>query len=578
MKSERLLGKDVSTLNAIVHVLEEAGIDMVFGVPGGNSMKIFDALYDATDSVRTVLVRHESLAGVMAEVYGRLTGKPGVAVGQGLFMLTNALLGVAEAHLGSSPMLVLADLSDGAPFSHHAPYQAGTGDYGTWNAAAAFSGVTKAAVTALTPEQAVQQTQLALKHALAGEPGPVAVFYHSRSLAGTVGPTSVPRLYATPAYLQTCRTIPDAASLEEAARVLSKAKLPVVIAGNGVRMSRAYRGLQAFAETLGAPVVTTAGGKGVFPETHPLSLGLFGTFGLEAANAAVEAADVLVVVGSKLAPSDTAFENPRLVNPAWQTVVQIDVEPRNMGWTFPCDHPLSGDAARVLARLTEELGASGRVSETLKQEREAFIEKARKEHGFFDEPEFSSDETPLLPQRIAAAIGAAMEADAILTCDAGENRLFMTRFFRVKEAGTFLSPAATGGMGYAIPAALAAKLVHPERRAVAVCGDGGVAMSMNGLLTAVEEKIPIVTVVLNNRALGWVKHYQQGRVIASEFPDTRIDAIARAMGCHGVRVEDPGDLAAELKAALSRDVPSVLDVVTSLDVDYRSILSPLAAG
>ncbi len=190
--TEKLLQEEVSACEAIMRVLEEMGIDMVFGIAGGNTGRFFHALYFHQSTIRTVLVRHESLAGVMAEVYGRLTGKPGVAIGQGAFMISNGLLGVVEAHLGSSPMLILTDLSDQSPFSQHAPYQSGTGEYGAWDAKQSFSGVTKLTMVPQEPVQAVQSVQLAIKHALSGEQGPVAVICHSAAFKGRVGPNSTP--------------------------------------------------------------------------------------------------------------------------------------------------------------------------------------------------------------------------------------------------------------------------------------------------------------------------------------------------------------------------------------------------
>jgi acetolactate synthase I/II/III large subunit len=561
---------------AIVKVLVECGIDMVFGVPGGNSMQIYDGLYDYRSEVRSVLVRHESLAGVMAEVYGRLTGKPGVAVGQGLFMLSNALLGVLEAKLGSSPMLVLTDLTDGAPFSQHAPYQSGTGEYGTWDARAAFAGVTKAVFESHRPAQAVQHTQLAIKHATAGQNGPVALLYHSQALAGSVDAGSVPQLFSTPGYLAPTGSCAHPPAVEQVVKMTADARKPVILAGNGVRLCRGYEELRALAETLGAPVATTATGKGVFAEDHPLALGVFGTFGLPAANAWIADSDLILAIGTKLAPSDTAFENPALIDPARQTLIQIDVEARNIGWTFPCELALTGDAAVLMAQLQAAAAASGGFAPQRLSERCEALRAVRARHGYFDEPEYAAAKTPLLPQRIIAEIMKAVPADTMITCDAGENRLFMTRYFQARCTGGFLSPAATGGMGYAIPAALACKLVAPDRPAVAVCGDGGFAMSMNGMLTALEEGIPIIVVVMNNRALGWVKHFQQGREISSEFPDLDISGIAAAMGCTGFRAETAEELAAALTKALTAGVPAVIDVATALDVSFRDILSPLA--
>ena len=239
MKVRKLVEEQVSTPEAIVRVLVEAGIEFVFGMPGGKTGPIYGALYDHRDQIRAVLVREEGLAAVMADVYGRLTGRPGVAMGQGAFMLTNAGMGIVEGFLAGSPMLILSDLSDNSPFSHHGPYQAGTGDYGTWDARNTIAGYTKQTFVAREGPQAVQDTQLAIKHALTGQPGPVAVLYHSGALAETVGPDSTPRLYATEAYLPSERAAASPAQVEAAVRRLARAARPVIIAGNGVRISRA---------------------------------------------------------------------------------------------------------------------------------------------------------------------------------------------------------------------------------------------------------------------------------------------------------------------------------------------------
>jgi len=573
-----MLQEEVSVPEGIVRVLEEAGIDMVFGMPGGNAMLIFDALYSHQASIRTVLVRHESFAGIMAQVYGRLTGKPGVAMGQGAFMLANAILGVLEAHAGSSPMLLLADLSENAPFSHHAPYQAGTGEYGNWDAKRSFSGVTKWTMECRHGAEAVQNTQLALKHALSGECGPVALLYYSAALGARVGPHTVPFLYPTQFYLPGPPPISDPTSVSAAARALREAQRPVIIAGGGLRGDKARRELQGLSEWIAAPVVTTASGKGAFPEEHELAGAVFGTFGFPAANALVSEADALLVVGSKLAPTDSARENPKLIDPSRQILIQIDIEPKNASWTFPCDHLVLGDAAAALSQMNAALRDGGPIPVEILNARKDRVQATRREHGFFDGPEFHSEEVPMLPQRIVGEIRKAVADDAVITCDGGENRLFMARFYQSRRPGIFLSPGSTGGMGYAIPAALAAKLVYPQRQCVAVCGDGGFSMTLSALMTACEEHIPIVAVVFNNRALGWVKHFQKERVIASELSDQDMAGIARAIGCRGFRVEQPGDLAGALAEALAGDSPAVLDVRTSLRIGYEDLISPLVGA
>ena len=355
---DKLMTAETRAAEGIVRVLEEAGIDMVFGIAGGNMGRLYDALYDHQSSVRTVLVRHEQLASVMAEVYGRLTGKPGVAIGQGIFMLANGLMGTLEAHFGSSPMVLLTDFSDVSPYSKHAPYQSGTGDYGSADTRAALAGVTKQTFVAHEPAEAVQATQLAIKHALAGERGPVGVLYHSRVFKEPIDPAKRPFLYSTTAYLPK-RAPADPGDIVAAAKALLAARQPGIIAGNGVRIAGAHAELEALAELLAAPVATTASGKGTFAETHRLALGVCGNFGQATANAVVGAADLLLAVGTRLGPADTAHENPQLIDPTRQTLLQIDVEPKNASWSFPCDVAVTGDAALALAQLAEAVKAAG---------------------------------------------------------------------------------------------------------------------------------------------------------------------------------------------------------------------------
>jgi acetolactate synthase-1/2/3 large subunit len=569
MPTPRLLQEEVATPDAITLVLEQAGIDMVFGISGGHTGHIFTALSKRQNSIRTVLVREESLAGVMAEVYGRLTGRPGVILGQGPWVLGNGLIGTIEALLSSSPMLLLTDLSDTPEFSTHAPYQSGTGEYGNWDARRSYGGVTKAVYPALQPAGAVQATQLAIKHALAGQRGPVAVLYSISALAGRVGPDSTPRLYDTAPYLPQPLPPEQQDRIAAAAKALAAARRPVLVAGNGVRIGQAFEPLRALAEAAGLPVVTTPSGKGSLPETHPLALGVFGTFGTAAANACVAEADLVLIAGSKMTASDTARENPALLNPERQTFIQIDVEPRNLSWTFPVDHPLLGEAGVVLDQLRAACGDKARMAEGV-----ARVSAHRAAHGFFDQPARQAEGSPVMPQRIIAELQRALPENGMVTCDAGENRIFMTHFFQTRRAGSFLQAAGAGPMGFAIPAALAVKLIHPERPVVAVCGDGGFAMTMNGLMTALEHDLPIVVLVFNNHALGWSKHSRGP--FATEFHDFDHAAMAAAMGCHGIRVRDAAELAPAFVEAFAARKPTVIDVHTSLDIAFSDLVTPLA--
>jgi acetolactate synthase I/II/III large subunit len=571
MTIEPMLTEETQANALVARVLEEAGIEMVFGISGGHTGRIVSGLSQYQNSVRTVLVREESLGGVMAEVYGRLTRRPGVLLGQGPWVLGNGLLGTIEAHLSSSPMLLLTDFSDAPRFSLHAPYQQATGDWGSWDARRAFSGVTKHVMQAHDPIAAVQATQLAIKHALAGQPGPVAVLYSHDSLAGSVMPDSQPMLYPTRHYLPSPPPPAETRQVEAAATALLAAQKPVLIAGNGVRIAQAYDQLRRLAETAGLPVATTAAGKGCFAETHPLALGVFGTFGTAAANACIGEADLVLVIGSKLSPSDTAWENRALLDPTRQCFVQLDIEPRNASWNYPAEHVLIGDAAILLDQLIDEVRSR---SGDRRQQAERRVAAHRERLGYFNDRAYFADDQPILPQRIIGELQRNLPEDAIVTCDAGENRIMMTHFYQTKRHEGFLQAAGSGPMGFGIPAALGAKLVHPDRPVVAVCGDGGFAMTMNGLMTAIEQDIPIITVVFNNKALGWVLH-GSGR-FAAEFNDFNHAEIAKAMGCRGVRVTEPAALGPALREALAARGPTVIDVMTSLEVTFADITSQLA--
>jgi acetolactate synthase-1/2/3 large subunit len=566
--AEPLIEDEVRVSAAIVAAMADAGIEFVVGIPGGLTGPIWRSLYEHP-TIRTVLVREESLGSYMAEAYGRLRGRPLVVMGQGEWIVGNAGQGYLESLLGSAPMVVLTEMSDGGPLSHHGPYQGGSGDVGVWDAKKALEGVTKRVMVSHHPAQAVQHVQLAVKHATTGDPGPVAVVFDSTSLRGKVGPGSVPRLYRAAGYLDVPRPAPDPDDVAFVLGALRAAERPVIVAGNGVRVGGACAHLAEVAELLDIPVVTTADGKGVVDERAPYAGGVMGAFGRPSANDLLGDADVILAVGTKLGPMDTIDEHAALIDPSRQLIIQVDVDPLMVGWTTPVARAVLSDGARFLEQLVKHddgtpiaraLGAAARCA----------TKESEDTH-----PAFSSDEVPFTPQRVISVLNRLMPEDAIVTADAGENRLFMMRWYASKRPGGYLQPAAGGGMGHAVPAALGAKLAHPEAPAVAVCGDGGFAMTMNGLLTSMEQQLPIGVVVFNNGVLGWVLHGMGEQVVAAELADVDYAAIARAMGCDAVR---PGSVA-ELEDACSRlgslERPLVIDVPMGLDSSFRDILDPI---
>lgn len=557
--------------DAIITALAEGGVRYVLGMPGGLTGPLWRSLHQHP-TVRAIQVREESIGALMAEAYGRFTGQPAVVMGQGEWIAGNAGQGYMEAVLGSSPVIILTEMSDGGSLSHHAPYQTGTGDYGTWDVRTTLGGVTKRLMVSHSPAQAVQHTQLAIKHALTGQPGPVAVVYHSSALRGPVGPTSLPRIYSTEAYLPVPARGVDEEALESVAEVVRQAARPVIVAGNGVRLAHAQDALLRLARLVDAPVATTASGKGVFPERDPLAVGVIGPFGWPSANAVVGGADVVLAVGTKLGPSDTANEHAALLDPTRQTLVQIDVEPLNAAWTFPVDHVLLGDAGYVMARLCQTCDSR---SWPPAGKGRARAEQARRDHPDGEEGLGQADDFPLAPQRIIALLEETIPEDTVVTCDAGENRLFMMHWFHTAAGGEYLQPAAGGGMGYAVPAAMAARLADPTRPVLAVCGDGGFAMSIHALMTAVQEQLPIAVLVFNNGALGWVLHGMGDRAVAANFAEFNHAEIARSLGCDGVQASSVDELRTLLKGLGNLTTPLVVDVPTSLSTSFQDVVQTL---
>lgn len=307
--SSLLFSRTVSVSEAIAQALEDAGIDLVMGVVAGHTTPIFEALY-RHPSIRTIQVRQELLGSLAANAYGRLTGRPAVISGEGEFILGTGTQGIIESLLGSAPMLILTEMFDGGRMSHHGNYHSGAGDQANYDAVAAYKAICKKVFVSHYPAQAVQHTQLAVKHALAGDPGPVAVIYHSAAFEGDVGPDSFPRIYHAAGYIKDLPKSVDPAAIQGAADTIQSAERPVIIAGNGVRMSQAYESLRAFAYAADAPVVTTQGGKGTYPETDALAGGVFGEWGRESANALVSEADLILAVGTKLGPLEHRRPDP----------------------------------------------------------------------------------------------------------------------------------------------------------------------------------------------------------------------------------------------------------------------------
>jgi acetolactate synthase-1/2/3 large subunit len=553
----------------VAEILIEAGIDHVFGMPGGATLFVYDALVDKQDRIRTVLARHEGGAACMADMYGRLTGRPGVVMGQGAWMGSNAAFAVMEAYLAGSPMLIIGDVSDYAGLIQHGPYQGTGGEYGAVNLPNIMRSMTKYTTVANSASEFVHGVQLAIKHATSGRPGPTCVLVRWHVTYSEIDPDDAqPRLYPTEGHINVSPPCISTSDADAIADLLLQANDPVMIAGRGIHSSRAYGEVRELAELIGIPVATSYMGKSGLPETHDLALGTMGNIGQPTANKKITDADLLLAVGTSLSPENTKMLSPDLINPDKQKIVQIDVEPRNVGWTFPVTIGVTSDARLGLRAVIESIKQKPTMIDV--EERTGALGKLKEENDFFSSSHLLSDESPIAPERIVNELNAALGPEDLLVLDGGNNRMWCAKLFRSKKAGQVIAPGGAAGVGWGVPAALAAQLVLPHKRVVCVCGDGGMMMMLYSLEMARQYGLRLTYVVMNNACLGNVMDFQApDRRIATEYPEADFAAIGRAMGCHGVKVKRAKQLRPALEAAMESEGPTVIDIVTSREAHFR---------
>ena len=551
------------TAERLVQELEAQDVEYVFGYPGGRVIELLEHLPDS--DVTMVRPRDEREASVMAEAYGRLTGSPGVLAGQGPWIGSLGAIGQMEARLGSSPMVVVTEASERGEYSTLAPYQQARGDYGGLDLPAALSAYTKEHWFPRSPTETVRSLQLAFKHATAGRPGPTAVILDGDAITEPVPDEPVPPVWDGREQVRNWDARPTAETVATAAEALADAERPVVIAGNGVHAAGAYDELEAVAAAAGAVVVTSYLGKSTIAETHDLAGGVIGSFGHDGANQVVAEADVLLVVGSRLNPMDTNWQAPSFIRPDEQFIVHADVDTRNAGWVYPADVGLIGDAARSLADLAAALPDD--AGDSWARERAADARES------FHAPACDSDASPITPQRAVKEIEAAVDADTVVTADSGNNRFWLLNYLQTPARRTYFGSGGVGAMGWATPAAVAAAIAT-DREVIGVAGDGGFAMTMTSVETAVDHGVAPTFVILNDTSLGMVRQMQvhEGDIAGVEFHDTDFVTAAEAFGAEATRAVTPEELTDSLRTGTTSDVPFVIDARIDREPDMAETL------
>ena len=525
----------VNGAESLVQSLAAHGVDTVFGLPGVQIMPIFDALHGHPE-IRVVNVRHEQAAAYMADGYARTSGKPGVALvvpGPGALNAAGAL---GTAYSASSPVLLISG-------------QIGTGDLGRRRGVLhevddqleVFRPITKWHHRVMAADGIPSAVRRAFQELCTGRPRPVELELPPDVLtapapAGDAGP--VP---STP-------PVPSAQVVAEAARLLSNADRVLIWAGGGAVRSHAGGELAAVAELLGAPVVTTPEGKGAIPEDHPLSMGAcYSTFG--PARWLAPQADVVLAVGTRFTLPMTG---PWSLRPP-QALVQIDVDPEEVGASYPANVGLVGDARLTLAALRERLEGAQHTSSWTQDEFQAARLQAEQEVH-----ELTSFQLP-----IVKALREEMDRDAVLISGVTNVAYWANLAFPVYEPHTYLTSSYFATLGFAFPTALGAKVARPERQVVALTGDGGFLYDVGELATAVQHGINVVVVVFNDNAFGASLHDQQtqyeGRVIGTTLHNPDFVKLAESFGAVGMRAQ-PEDFGPALRQALGAQRPVLLEV------------------
>ena len=536
----------------LVDQLVAHGVDTAFCVPGESYIAVLDALRDAP--IRLVVARHEAGAANMAEAYGKLTGRPGICLVTRAPGATHAATGVYTAFQDSTPMILLVGQ---VPLEHRGREAFQELDYGD-----AFGAITKLAVEAEAPDQFPELAARAFEMALSGRAGPVVMAMPEDVLAAEADVED-----ATPHAV-----IGASPSPEELARVrdlLSTAARPLIVVGGGGWSVRAAEDLRAFAEAAAIPVATSFRRQDYIDNTSPSYAGVL-TIGHDAALAArLRESDVLLVIGSRL--GDIATRGYTTLEPPGipQTLVHVHADPKELGRVYEPDLAIVATSPEFLAAL-EPVDGSDRT-DWFASAHADFLTSLRHKRGPGELD--VGDVMEYLRERLAA--------DAVLTNGAGNYTVWCHRFYAFRWYRTQLAPC-SGAMGYGIPAAIAAKVVHPERTVVCVSGDGDFLMSGHELAAAVQERAPIVVLVVNNGMYGTIRMHQErlfpGRVVGTDLVNPDFAAWARAFGAYGDVVLRSDDFPEAFERALAEPRPSLLELrVDPEAITPRQTLSEIRA-
>jgi acetolactate synthase-1/2/3 large subunit len=549
----------LSGAQILCRTLQEQGVDLLFGYPGGAIMPFYHALPEFP-GLRHVLVRHEQAAAHAADGYARASGRPGVCVATSGPGATNLVTGLATAHMDNTPVVAITGQVSRAMLGRDAFQETD------------IIGITQPITKHSILVDAVDDLADALREAIAaateGRPGPVLVDVPKDvqtakgewKSAGTPG-----RRDAGLAHSATRRPGDPAPNLDHAARLIATAERPLIMAGHGVILSGAYDELRELAERTGIPVITTLLGISAFPESHPLHLGMPGMHGEVHVNRAIQQADLIIGVGLRF---DDRVTGNLAAFARDARVIHLELDPSEVGKNVPVAVPLVGDARVLLRALLERV-----------DRREC--ERWRAEIAGYVRPRPESYRGDLSPEAILRAIEDGTGGRCTIVSDVGQHQMWVAKLYRYQRPNSHITSGGLGTMGFAVPAAMGVALARPDEPVWAISGDGGFQMNMQEIATMVQEGIPVKMAVFNNGYLGMVRQWQQffhgRRYSATPIWSPDYVRLAEAYGIPGRRVETGGEVEDAVREALERPGPALVEFQIEQEANVFPMIPPGAS-
>ena len=544
------MGEQITGAESLVRSLEAAEADVVFGIPGGAILPAYDPLMDST-KVRHILVRHEQAAGHAAEGYAGATGRVGVCMATSGPGATNLVTPIADAHMDSIPLVAITGQVPSAAI--------GTDAFQEADIRGITMPITKHNYLITDPDEIPQAINEAFHLAASGRPGPVLVDISKDALQAETE-FSWPTEIDLPGYHPTTR--PHSKQIREAARAILSARQPVLYVGGGVIRGGATAALYQLAELTGIPVVTTLMARGAFPDSHPQNLGMPGMHGTVAAVGALQQSDLLITLGARF---DDRVTGKLSTFAPKASVVHADIDPAEIGKNRTADIPIVGDVAEIIPELITAIEAE--LAEGSQPDYGDWwnqLNRLRETYPLgYDLPEDGS----LSPQYVIERLGALSGPDSIYAAGVGQHQMWAAQFVGYERPGTWLNSGGLGTMGFAVPAAMGAKVGRPDTTVWAVDGDGCFQMTNQELATCSINDIPIKVALINNSSLGMVRQWQtlfynerysNTDLHSHSFPD--FVKLAEAYGCYGLQATNADDVDSTIEKALSmNDAPVVVD-------------------